>query len=758
MQSAVQVRGCAVLAALFLLAAPCTAIAQGPAKTGGPSAPSTAQKPQQLPPEEPRGTGGRGGEASAASLGPLAPHARLSPQGRPWRVTAGPGGELLAENETSAAGVTWFVMPSPGPRPLQVSVHVTTEAPPLGGPPGDPALRRGAGLIYGLEGEGQNSSFYALLLQPDGTLSVLRRTPEEGIRSLISQRSGSVDTTRPVELRIVETGRGGAEFHLAGRRVAMIEGPAFGRGTVGVTAFGTGRHSFRNFRLGAATAAADPRADLPAQAAPPAEATAGKPAEQPEPWGQASGPLRLHRDPRGFSVMLPAGWRVEAPTPNEIAVLDPGTGAAALVRGRVAAGDLATWLARAYPATEPGVTQASALAVEPAGAEAARATFRATDREGRQLRAHAVAVRPRSGDLATVFVAAAPEASFGNQLPVLASILDSFRFEAPPATTTQPPPAARLDWTRWRDPQEAAFEVDIPQGWRPQGGMLRQHGYTRPTFDLTSPDGRIRLMVGDAAAPRFIIPSPLLLSLGNAEGQPVRGSPGLVMLRFRPAAEAAADLATRRFGRIEVLGLRDRPDLAAFRRQNQPQGVPGTVAMLTAADLEFRVADGRLGALSLVTAGWDAPGLVGGWGIDESYAFLAPPELTGLAGAALARVVGSLRVNPIWLAAELRGQRADSEAWIAYLNRSAELRQSTLEQRWAVQGRQGREWRDAVGNVARLVDPQTREEIEVQRTGRYFFRSTIPHRPGVVSTETDWNPEPIELRRMLEMGRDLPYR
>ena len=183
--------------------------------------------------------------ASAAgldTLGPLAPHVRMQPDGDPWRV-APQDGALLMENATAPGQVTYFFV-QPRDHPLRVSVQVTAA------PAGAADDATGGGILYGLQGQGSARLYYLFLLAPDGTLSVIRRD-EKGAQRMLATRSDKLDPARPVELAIVETGDG-TEFHAGGARIGAIRGRGAGEGAVGIAALGTGRFTFRDFRIGEA--------------------------------------------------------------------------------------------------------------------------------------------------------------------------------------------------------------------------------------------------------------------------------------------------------------------------------------------------------------------------------------------------------------------------------------------------------------------------------------------------------------------------
>lgn len=66
-------------------------------------------------------------------------------------------------------------------------------------------------------------------------------------------------------------------------------------------------------------------------------------------------------------------------------------------------------------------------------------------------------------------------------------------------------------WTTVTDPREHAFSIDIPQGWKAFGGMFRSNPVdARPFVDMTSPDGRTNIRIGDASIPSYDLPNPAL--------------------------------------------------------------------------------------------------------------------------------------------------------------------------------------------------------------------------------------------------------
>ena len=359
--------------------------------------------------------------------------------------------------------------------------------------------------------------------------------------------------------------------------------------------------------------------------------------------------LRGHVDPAGFTIGIPQGWRLGAAGPAEIALLGPGERAVALVRARPARGPLDAWLARDWPGTEPQVAEARAVSVTAPARDVARGVFVVRDRAGVQRRAVVLAVR--RGEVATLFIAAAPEGEPAASWRQAFAALDSFRLGG-----GAPGGGAALPLARWTDPQEAAFTVEIPAGWRPEGGLVRVGPTSSPRTALraTSPDGRSVIFIGDPAPPRFILPSPVLDNLGYREGMSYPGGTDIIM-RFRHALEIGPEMLQRRLGPLQVTARRDRPEMARFRAERQPV-MQGSSAHVTVGEADLRLADGRVGQLHVGTSGYVVPGLGGGWSVEEFYGFAGPPDQAAVLGATLARVVGSFAVDPRWFAREQRMQ------------------------------------------------------------------------------------------------------
>jgi hypothetical protein len=67
-----------------------------------------------------------------------------------------------------------------------------------------------------------------------------------------------------------------------------------------------------------------------------------------------------------------------------------------------------------------------------------------------------------------------------------------------------------VKWSKYQDPYEHAFTVDVPQGWTVTGGLFRL-GYSdcRPMLDLQSPDDNIEIRSWGCGDPLVLVSDPI---------------------------------------------------------------------------------------------------------------------------------------------------------------------------------------------------------------------------------------------------------
>jgi hypothetical protein len=67
--------------------------------------------------------------------------------------------------------------------------------------------------------------------------------------------------------------------------------------------------------------------------------------------------------------------------------------------------------------------------------------------------------------------------------------------------------AQQASWVTMRDNREQAFSLEVPRGWKTYGGLFRFSLIdARPFVDMTSPDGKVNVRIGDASVPPYSAP------------------------------------------------------------------------------------------------------------------------------------------------------------------------------------------------------------------------------------------------------------
>ena len=299
---------------------------------------------------------------------------------------------------------------------------------------------------------------------------------------------------------------------------------------------------------------------------------------------------------------------------------------------------------------------------------------------------------------------------------------------APAATPT-------VSWTRFADPLEQAFSLEVPKGWNVRGGLYRK-GVLDPRgmIEVTSPDGKIFYRIGDAAVPPYSIPTQLGYRLGFREGSPY--SPGgrvqSVIARFRTGTQFADMYAQARFANICR-------NLQVKMIRKAAPAIPYGFGGDTAGEVAFTCNDGALAGYVYAETSLIGTQTEGLWVVPVKYSFVAPKEQAKLAMQLLAHSLATYRENPQWTQAQnaMLGQvnkQIQGEANASLAN--AEHQRQRTDQQLKL----AEDFDDVINGVTLTRDPstgQTREIWTSQNPNHW-----IGPLDNVVSTPTDSQPGP----------------
>jgi hypothetical protein len=399
---------------------------------------------------------------------------------------------------------------------------------------------------------------------------------------------------------------------------------------------------------------------LPAIAQPASSEGAPRPPETPfdvPAWGtsQPSPPalqFSIRGAPGWFRIAVPAGWQLNADRLSGRILVNglDGRGVRVwmmLIPRTVAPEEAAAVLASVNLQIWPKAVWSPAI-IRRVGA---RTIVTAQSRDVNDMRATGLSLIP-AGRVTIAFYASAfaPTKIFDRSRYVFAAILESYM--PLPGYVAGAPGLERVAFDRWTDSVERAFSLDIPRGWKAQGGTVRKAANdVRQVVQVADPEQSVLLQFGDATIPPFIASSEAM-----PEGR-VYGSARA--MEFQPGPE---------FGR-SYLGWRVRtlmPDLAIDRVAPLPALQARLQAILDAyatGGLERRIEAGELvfhgawngrpakGYLFAATTRIVSPGSDDMWVVGDLgtlQGLIATEDRIPTAIAVMDRLRTSFEVNPQW--------------------------------------------------------------------------------------------------------------
>lgn len=223
---------------------------------------------------------------------------------------------------------------------------------------------------------------------------------------------------------------------------------------------------------------------------------------------------------------------------------------------------------------------------------------------------------------------------------------------APRSGGSQPVAAMPIvqKWQTFTDPNEGAFQVQMPAGWKNSDGLKRYDALQyRAWATAVSPDGNTILAIGDPNEPAYATPM-----VGFAPGSVYNATGTYYIVEpLQSAQQYAVTWGTRKLPGIctgvKVTGSRARTDVA------QQLGSVATAPGMSESygDATFGCqrngmqmsAYAFLGVTVLRTTAVTAL-----WYADSMVAFVAPAPVAGPAAGVLAQMVKSFTISPQWLA------------------------------------------------------------------------------------------------------------
>lgn len=293
-------------------------------------------------------------------------------------------------------------------------------------------------------------------------------------------------------------------------------------------------------------------------------------------------------------------------------------------------------------------------------------------------------------------------------------------------------------WQTFTDPNEGAFQVTVPTGWKVMGGTRRRNALQFRAWATTvSPDGGTILSMGDPDEPSYATPM-----YGFAPGSVYAGGGGMqyIVEPLQSAQQYAVTWGSRKLNSLcssmQVTGSRPRRDLlqqvSAFSRS---QGIEHDYGEAT-----FTCEKGGVALSGYVLLGVTlirTSPQTGLWYAESITDFLAPAKLSGVAAGLLGQMVKSFQPNLQWLARQ--SQTAVDVSHIATQTNAAisDMIMKGYQERGAVMDRVMEEGSRVRLGIDVYKSPSTGTQYVVDNTQNYYW---VNAKGNVMGTGTDTAP------------------
>jgi hypothetical protein len=262
-----------------------------------------------------------------------------------------------------------------------------------------------------------------------------------------------------------------------------------------------------------------------------------------------------------------------------------------------------------------------------------------------------------------------------------------------------------VSWITVRDTREQAFSIDIPKGWKTYGGMFRFSSVdARPFVDMTSPDGKSNIRVGDATIGGYATPSPFI----------PRDTPNV-------APYASGDVFAKKYGEARFARMCQNIQVAQSHPMTPKYHQPGQgLIRTTGGETIFTCSDKGQAMAGYV---YSETMLVGSGGPNSQWyvvalgSFIAPVDKAQAAGEILKHSGESLWLNPEWAKME-QGLVEEKTQEINNATRASMAMGAAQRAHQArIMGMQAQEndnFNDVINGVTFTRDTQTGQTREVQ--------------------------------------------
>ena len=361
---------------------------------------------------------------------------------------------------------------------------------------------------------------------------------------------------------------------------------------------------------------------------------------------------KTHQDPTGFQVSLPEGWSSEGAKDGHalihnrdrtvFAVVQPFKLADGAASETIA--PLVKHMSALFP--NPQVSDTHQISNDPDEA-LAHVSYTVNDAPGQ---ASVLCVMANGAGM--FYAIGAPAGMYADKKGALIKVLQSFKYGG--SSAKAPVPKSELAFETWTDPNEGAFETQVPRGWTVYGGAFRFAPIDiRRQMALVSPDGRIHVSYGAAKLTALVAPGPSSAVRGLHEGQSYEvNGVTYTVLHYLSGTEFSEQYVDQKLKKqypdISVTGSKERPDLEEKLNAKISGGAMRFHATVGETDFTFtEKGQPREGACVTATVeiGQEGPGMM--WQAFPSY-LTAPSDEMPVAWKAWGCLVDNIVDDPAW--------------------------------------------------------------------------------------------------------------
>ena len=448
--------------------------------------------------------------------------------------------------------------------------------------------------------------------------------------------------------------------------------------------------------------------------------------------GFASG-FVTHKDPHGFSLECPEGWEVRVIGRGCIVVgkdVENMIGPMAWIwpvtlkeatTTKTVMDSMVTILRKSYPDLE-----ILSLRELPTVRETVVLKFSYSDR-GTKYKGVLLCSREGKRVMLSGFVS--PLETYAQSKANLVKILSSFKVDPTlrDASRIVPPDD---EFITYKDPNEGAFTLKVPKGWKVEGGVVRPYIDAAVALEMKKDaEGITAISYYAPLPPLFAEPNETLSMAGFIEGSRYNPSYGvaqdMIVYHYLPGQsyirEWLLPQIRQNYPDAKILSSRDRPDLL----KGVPQ-IPWLEASRTCAEavIEGTVEGRRVKGKTIVfTQLIRPPGTPSGvWQANVLLYHAPPPGLDQLEGI-VNKMNDTFRIDPDWARREAQEQMRRSQIISQSADEVANIIHQTYEKRSAVLDEISRKWSNAILGRVDLVDPETGEiDWGVPSGSNYYWK------------------------------------